>query len=144
MSEPWHGSAPPDTPVSVTLPHRTFKRVLDAVYRSGFRLAERGGDPVGVELMAQASAAIGDALAAPPNRRFTPPRRYAVVAVDAADYAATLRALDLTDVHPVWVDSPVSARETCYVGYVVSPAATYRLANLPEVLEVIARRTFQR
>lgn len=145
MTEPWHGSAPPETPVTVTLSYRTAKRVLDAVVRDGHRAINRGNDPVGVELLAGASEALGTALAAPPHRRFTPARRYAVVAITATDFVATCRDLFLDEsIQPVWVSTLEGAREACYVGFTVSDRARRKMPDIDAIVETVVARTFPR
>ncbi len=73
MNEPWHGSQPPETPVTVTLPYRAAKRVLSAIVRDAHRTNARGDDAVGVVTLAEASEIFGDALDAPVHRRFRLP-----------------------------------------------------------------------
>lgn len=145
MSEAWIDTSPPDAPVTVTLPRRVYKRVLGAVTRGGHALAQRGTDSLGIEIMAYASKVIGDALEAPPHRRFVTALRHAIVAVNADDFVKTARSLELDpNVQPIFVDSVAAAYESGYVGYTVSPRATYGLANLPEILAIVADRTFPR
>ena len=154
MNEPWHGSRPPDEPVTVTLPYRTAKRVLVAVVSDAQRTNSRGKDPVGVEQLAQASDVIGDAIGAPSHRRFRLPVQlyYAVIAGTEAEYRRWLRestpyrgGLDVGEVNgePMFVDSVERALSACYSGYSTFGTA-YRRDDFQEILAAVRARTFKR
>ena len=76
MTKPWSGAAPPEAPVSVTLPYRVAKTVLEAIAREGHLVSKRfeGRDRERrLRALADASRVLGDALGAPPHRRFVYP-----------------------------------------------------------------------
>ena len=149
MNEPWHGSRPPDEPVTVTLPYRTAKRVLVAVVADAHRTNSRGKDPAGVEQLAQASDVIGDAIGAPSHRRFRLPAQlhYAVIAGDEAEYRRWLDEPPGTTwvrgMEPIFVDSVEKALSACYSGYSTFGTA-YRLDDFQEILAAVRARTFRR
>lgn len=92
MADPWYGSAPPDTPVSTTMPYRVAMHVLTAIVREAKRITVTfDGEDREKRLkdLAHASQILGDAIAAPPHRRFffdpkPPPRSKRTVAARAA------------------------------------------------------------
>jgi hypothetical protein len=145
MSEPWHGSRPPEEPVTVTMPYRTAKRVLVAVVSDAQRANSRGKDPDGVEQLAAASDAIGDAIDAPPHRRFRLPERlyYAVIAGTEAEYRRWLDTPGQICPQPIFVDSVESALSACYSGYSTTGTA-YRRDDFQEILAAVRARTFKR
>jgi len=147
MNEPWHGSRPPDEPVTVTLPYRTAKRVLVAVVSAAQLANSRGKDPDGVEQLARASDVIGDAIDAPAHRRFRLPERlyHAVIAGDEAEFGRWLPDPTIVagDSRPVFVDSAERALSMCYSGYSTFGTA-YRRDDFQEILAAVRARTFGR
>ena len=162
MNEPWHGSRPPDEPVTVTLPYRTAKRVLVAVVADAHRANVKGNDPGGVEQLAFVSDVIGDAIEAPVHRRFrlptSPPlpewRRgrvekprqllWAVLAGDASEYGIWKRTVydSDPDLPTVFVDSIRDAKEHAFGGYSVYGTARYR-NDFQEILAAVRRRVHE-
>ena len=72
MATPWHGDTPPERPVRITMPYRVAKALLEAVRREGFLALRRTApDEVRLANLTEASRIIGDAIGAPPHRRFT-------------------------------------------------------------------------
>jgi hypothetical protein len=129
------------------LPYRTAKRVLVAVVADAQRTNTRGKDPDGVAQLAQASEVIGDAIDAPPHRRFRLPEQlyYAVIAGTEAEYRRWL--IDPTTScggdKPIFVNSVERALSACYSGYSTYGTA-YRRDNFQEVLAAVKSRTFRR
>ncbi len=151
-AEPWHGSRPPDTPVTVTLSYATVKRVLTAVVRDAKRTNTRGDDPEGVILLAQASAVIGDAIDAPAHRRFGFPATlyHAVIVGNTAEYNDALRVeghnrvvLSSATAEPIMIDSIAEARLHCYSGWSFYGTA-YRRPDFQEIVAAVKARTFKR
>lgn len=148
MNEPWYGSQPPDTPVTVTLPYRTAKRVLTAIVRDAQRSTSRGDDPSGVNLLASASDVFGDAVDAPPHRRFRLPEKlyHAVIAGNASQFNLwKLHAYDALKPEvnePIFVNSVEQALSACYSGYLTYGTAHLR-KDFQELLAAVKSRTFR-
>ena len=76
MANPWRGRAPPDTPVTVTLPYRVALHVLTAVVNDAHRVWKRfsvADRERRLRDLAAASDALGDAVGAPEHRRYRYP-----------------------------------------------------------------------
>jgi hypothetical protein len=145
MTDPWYGSQPPDAPVTVTMPYQVAKRVLRAVVRDGWRIVVRGDDRSGPKQLAVASALLGDAIEAPPNRRFVMPRlQHAVLAGSAEEYGRWLATADLSECpDPVYVADAEAARHYCYSGHTTVGAWEGR-SDAKELLSIVRNRTFER
>ncbi len=155
MTDPWHGSRPPDEPVTLTLPYRTAKRVLVAVVSDAQRANTRGNDPGGVEQLAVASDLIGDAIDAPPHRRFALPRTmlWAVIAGTPEEYSRWVKTV--YDQLPaaerdgryagrtIYIDSVEEVFEHVYAGYSIYGTAERR-HDCQELVAAVKSRTFRR
>jgi hypothetical protein len=143
-NQPWRGSKPPDDPVTVVLPYRTAKRVLTAVVRAAQRSNARGDDPAGVVLLAAASDALGDALGAPPHRRFRLPDRlyHAVIAGTADEYKRWLAGDPPAGASLMHVDTVEAAHKACYSGYTTVGTWNKR-DDAQALLAAVKRRTFK-
>lgn len=151
MRQPWVGAAPPETPVTVTLPYRVMKRVLTSIVRDAHRANELGNDEVGVKTLADASEVIGDAIGAPDHRRFRVPDKllYAVIAGSRDEFDRwcredALRNPDGSYVNqPLFVDSVATALVNAYVGWSVTGTA-YRRDDFQEILAAVRRRVIRK
>lgn len=141
----------PDSPVTVTLPRRVMKRVLDSVREHAYKLTRRD-DQVGLRALSDASDVIGDAVGAPMNRRFRLPEKvyHAVIAGDEVEYdrwaereLPRRRIEDLgDDVETVFVDSVATALSAVYSGYTTTGTG-YRRDDFQEVLAAVRSRVFR-
>lgn len=145
MTQPWHGTRPPDEPVTIVLPYRTAKRVLVSVVNDAKRANSRGDDPVGVELLAGASDVIGDAIEAPPHRRFRIPEKlYHAVIVgteDEYDRVVAVTTREFTNDELVMINDVDQARSMVYSGYTTA-GTWYRRDDAQELVAAVKIRTF--
>jgi len=146
MNEPWHGSQPPETLVTVTLPYNVVKRVLSAVVRDAQRTNSKGNDPEGVALLAKVSDVLGDAISAPAHRRFRLPNKlyHAVIAGTEAEYRRWLAEDDnrRAIINLIYVGSVEAALGLCYSGS--STVGTwYKRDDAQELLAAVKARTFK-
>lgn len=145
MSEPWEGSSvDPDAPVTVTLPYRTFKRILRATTNEAYRAVKRDDEP-GIRDLSRASKVIGEALGAPPHRRFRLPDKlyFAVVAGDEGEYRRYVRTEYAEDATPVFIDSVDTARSMTYSGWAQCGTA-YRRPDFQEVIAAVKSRLWKK
>ena len=144
---PWRGSAAPNTPITLTLPYHTLKRVLTAVVRGAQRAHSKGVDPGGVAALAEASEVIGDALDAPPHRRFrlSTTLHHAVIAGTKEEYQQWCQtspdAVDVTNL--LYVDSVADALKARYRDYSTVGTWHNRIDALA-LLAAVKVRTFKR
>lgn len=136
-----------DSPVTVTLPRRVMKRVLDSVREHAYKLSRRD-DQIGLKALSDASEVIGDAVDAPLSRRFRMPEKlhHGVIAGDRVEYdrwlASAVRGREYRD-DPVFLDSVDDVFKHVYSDY-TSTGTAYRRDDFQELMAALRTRVFPR